>query len=56
MWTRESRGRQAEIGRMTKRYPGDLMDGEWSRISPRLPGAARRGRKRYIVVIPMDGC
>lgn len=48
MWTRESRGRQAEIERKTKRYPSDLTDEEWSAISPLLPGAARTGRRRRI--------
>jgi hypothetical protein len=37
MWTRESRGRMAEIARKTKRYPTDLTDEEWQRIQPLLP-------------------
>jgi hypothetical protein len=37
MWTRESRGRMAEIARKTKRYPSDLTDEEWERIKPLLP-------------------
>jgi putative transposase len=45
MWTRESRGRMAEIARKTKRYPTDLTDEEWQRIEPLLPGVPRRGRK-----------
>src|SRR6201997_2595708 len=45
MWTRESRGRMAEIARKTKRYPSDLTDEEWERIKPLLPKAPRRGRK-----------
>ncbi len=48
MWTRESRDRQAEIERKTRRYPSDLTDEEWLAIAPLLPGAARRGRKRRI--------
>lgn len=45
MWTRESRGRMAEIARKTRRYPTDLTDAEWQRIEPLLPEVARRGRK-----------
>ncbi|MGE3743994.1 MAG: IS5 family transposase [Geminicoccaceae bacterium] len=45
MWTRESRGRMAEIARRTRRYPTDLTDEEWRRIGPLLPKVARRGRK-----------
>lgn len=45
MWTRETRGRMAEIERRTKRYPTDLTDAEWARIAPLLPAPRRRGRK-----------
>src|ERR1700710_1323295 len=45
MWTRENRGRMAEIARKTKRYPTDLTDEEWERIKPLLPNAPKRGRK-----------
>jgi putative transposase len=45
MWTRESRGRMAEIARKSKRYPTDLTDEEWRRIEPLLPKVPRRGRK-----------
>src|SRR6202008_2181610 len=45
MWTRESRGRMAEIARKTKRYPSDLTDEEGERIKPLLPRPPRRGRK-----------
>ena len=45
MWTRESRGRMADIARKTKRYPTDLTDEEWERIKPLLPKPPRRGRK-----------
>jgi putative transposase len=45
MWTRENRGRMAEIARRTKRYPTDLTDEEWERIKPLLPKAPKRGRK-----------
>src|ERR1700712_2837251 len=45
MWTRENRGRMAEIARRTKRYPTDLTDGEWGRVKPLLPKAPKRGRK-----------
>lgn len=48
MWTRESRGRQAEIERKTKRYPSDLTDEEWTAVLPLLPGAARTGRRRSV--------
>jgi hypothetical protein len=36
MRTRESRGRMAELGRKTKRYPSDLTDEEWARVEPLL--------------------
>ena len=45
MWTRENRGRMAEIARKTKRYPTDLSDEEWGRIKPLLPKPPKRGRK-----------
>src|SRR4051794_39178464 len=45
MWTRESRGRMAEIARKTKRYPTDLTDEEWERIKPLLPKVSERGRR-----------
>lgn len=45
MWTRQTRGRMAEIERRTKRYPSDLTDAEWARIAPLLPLPPRRGRK-----------
>src|SRR6201991_1770197 len=45
MWTRESRGRMAEIARKTKRYPSDLTDEEWEQIKPLLPKPPKRGRK-----------
>jgi putative transposase len=45
MWTRQTRGRMAQIERRTKRYPSDLTDAEWERISPLLPRVARRGRR-----------
>jgi hypothetical protein len=32
MWTRESRGRMADIACQIKRYPSDLTDEEWERI------------------------
>ena len=44
MWTRESRGRMADIARKTKRYPTDLTDEEWDRIKPRMPKPPKRGR------------
>ena len=34
MWTRDSRGRMAEIARKTKRYPSDLTEEDWERIEP----------------------
>jgi len=48
MWTRESRGRLAEIERKTKRYPSDLTDEEWTAVLPLLPGATRTGRRRSV--------
>nr|WP_256444017.1 transposase [Roseomonas sp. CECT 9278] len=48
MWTRETRGRMAELGRKTKRYPPDLTDEEWARIEPLLPKQSRRGRKPLV--------
>src|SRR3954453_21083238 len=45
MWTRENRGRMADIARKTKRYPTDLTDEEWERIQPLLPKPPKRGRK-----------
>lgn len=35
----------AAIERKTKRYPSDLTDAEWGRITPLLPKPAKRGRK-----------
>lgn len=48
MWTRQSRGRMAEILRKTKRYRSDLTDEEWARIEPLMPKPARRGRRRRV--------
>lgn len=45
MWTRQSRGRMAEIARRTRRYPTDPTDEEWRRIEPRLAEVSGRGRK-----------
>jgi putative transposase len=45
MWTRENRGRMAEIARKTKRYPSDLTDEEWAQLAPLMPKPSRRGRK-----------
>jgi putative transposase len=45
MWTRANRGRMAKIEKKTKRYPTDLADEEWERITPFLPKPARQGRK-----------
>jgi len=46
MWTKQSRGRMAEIAKRTKRYPSDLTDEEWTQIAPLMPGPSRRGRPR----------
>ena len=35
----------ADIARKTKRYPSDLTDAEWERITPLMPKPTRRGRK-----------
>lgn len=48
MWTEASRGRVAEIERMTRRYPSDLTDEEWERIAPLMPAPGRRGRPREV--------
>ena len=45
MWTRENRGRMADIARKTRRYPSDLTDAEWEWVAPLMPKPARRGRK-----------
>jgi putative transposase len=45
MWTRENRGRMAEMARKTRRYPSDLTDEEWERIAPLMPNPLSRGRK-----------
>ena len=45
MWTRENRGRMADIARKTRRYPSDLTDAEWGRIAPLIPKPPPRGRK-----------
>ena len=45
MWTQAIRGRIAEIETKTKRYPTDLTDEEWDRITSFLPQSARKGRK-----------
>ena len=38
----------AEIERKTKRYPTDLMDEEWLKVAPFLPGLSGKGRPREI--------
>jgi Putative transposase of IS4/5 family (DUF4096) len=43
MWTKEHRERQKAFER--RRYPTDLTDEEWERISPILPRPARRRRR-----------
>ena len=43
MWTRENRGRMADIACKTKRYPTDLTDEEWVRIEPLMPKLLKRG-------------
>jgi transposase len=48
MWTKQSRGRMAQIARKTKRYPTDLTDEEWERIAPLMPKPSRRGRPREV--------
>jgi putative transposase len=45
MWTRAIRGRMADIETKTKRYPTDLTDAEWDRITPFLPKPAKKGRR-----------
>jgi hypothetical protein len=47
MWIRETRGRMAELGQKTKRYPSGLTDEEW----------APRGRllgKLEVVLLPIS--
>ncbi|WEJ98468.1 MAG: transposase [Candidatus Sphingomonas phytovorans] len=48
MWTQQSRGRMAQIAKKTKRYPNDLTDEEWDRMSPLMPMPSRRGRPREV--------
>src|ERR1700761_7057794 len=48
MWTKQSRGRMAQIAKKTKRYPSDLTDEEWDRIAPLMPKPGRRGRPREV--------
>lgn len=48
MWTKQSRGRMAEIAKKTKRYPSDMTDEEWARIAPLMPKPGRRGRPREV--------
>ena len=48
MWTKQSRGRMAEIARKTKRYPSDLTDEAWARIESLMPKPSRRGRPRKV--------
>src|SRR5271167_443481 len=48
MWTKQSRGRMAQIAKKTKRYPSDLTDEEWERIAPLMPKPGRRGRPREV--------
>jgi transposase len=38
----------AQIGKKTKRYPGDLTDEEWERIAPLMPEPGRRDRPREV--------
>lgn len=45
MWTQANRGRMADIEKKTKRYPTDLTDEEWGRITPYLPKPGKKGRK-----------
>lgn len=45
MWTPANRGRMADIEKKTKRYPTDLTDEEWNRVTPYLPKPAKKGRK-----------
>jgi putative transposase len=45
MWTRDNRGRMADIARKTRRYPSDLTDEERERIQPLLPKPPKHGRK-----------
>lgn len=48
MWTKQTRGRMADIARKTKRYPSGLTDEKWERIAPLMPKPARRGRRRRV--------
>jgi transposase len=48
MWTEQSRGRMADIARKSNRYPSDVTDEEWDRISPLMPKPGRRGRPREV--------
>ncbi|ESX63773.1 hypothetical protein X759_33590 [Mesorhizobium sp. LSHC420B00] len=46
MWTKQRRGRMAQIAKKTKRYPSDLTDEEWEQFAPLMPKPGRRGRPR----------
>src|ERR1700737_383636 len=48
MWTKQSRGRMAQIAKKTKRYPSDLTDEEWTELAPLMPKPGRRGRPREV--------
>src|SRR5450631_2555791 len=48
MWSKQSRGRMAQIAKKTKRYPSDLTDEEWEQIAPLMPEPGRRGRPREV--------
>jgi len=45
MWTNENRAR---YDRSRLRYPSDLTDQEWERLSPLIPPAKRGGNKRRV--------
>ena len=45
MWTNENRARYDRSG---LRYPSDLTDQEWERLSPLIPAAKRGGNRRRV--------
>ncbi|SES10240.1 Putative transposase of IS4/5 family [Sphingobium sp. YR768] len=48
MWTKQSRGRLAQIARKTKHYPSDLTDEAWDHLSPLMPKPGCRGLPREV--------
>jgi hypothetical protein len=56
MWTQAKRGRLADIEKKTKRYPTDLTDEEWDRVTPFLPRPATVPSRAYRRVGAVRAC